>query len=109
MPQLRGVDRNHTASLVLVARFVERPALGIRLIANEPADGENHIAVVAEHAAKLVLELAALSSLRNDRGAFDSVDEDAESELVGVLSAYLCYDGDRETMFSVTSHRELWL
>jgi hypothetical protein len=26
MPQLRGVGRNHTASLVLVARFVERPA-----------------------------------------------------------------------------------
>jgi hypothetical protein len=62
MPQLRGVgsDRNHTASLVLVARFVERPALGIRLIANEQADGESHIAAVAEHAAKLGLELAAL-------------------------------------------------
>jgi hypothetical protein len=40
MPQLRGVDRNHTASLVLVARFVKRPALGIRLITNEPLDGE---------------------------------------------------------------------
>ena len=67
MPQLRGVDRNHTASLVLVARFVKRPALGIRLITNEPPDGENDIAVVAEHAAKLGLELAALSGMRDDR------------------------------------------
>jgi len=92
MPQLRGVDRNHTASLVLVARFVERPALGIRLVTNEPADGENHIAVVAEDAAKLGLKFAALSGLRDDRAAFASVDEDAESELVGVVTARLCDD-----------------
>ena len=92
MPQLRGVDRDHSASLVLVARFVERPALGIRLVTNEPADGENDIAVVAEHAAKLGLEFAALSGLRDDRAAFARVDEDAESELVGVVSARLCDD-----------------
>ena len=66
-----------------------QPPLGIRLVANEPADGENHIAVVAEHAAKLGVELAALSGLRDDRAAFASVDEDAESELVG---ARLCCD-----------------
>ena len=35
------------AGLVLVARFVKRPALGIRLVTNEPPDGENDIAVVA--------------------------------------------------------------
>ena len=87
MPQLRGVDRNHTASLVLVARFVKRPALGIRLVTNKPLDGKNDIAVVAEHAAKLGLELAALSGMRDDRAAFARVDEDAESELVGVVTA----------------------
>jgi hypothetical protein len=28
---------------------------------------------------------------------------------VSSVRIHLCYDGDRETMFSVTSHRELWL